>query len=235
MPPGELTVDMGISDIQIPKEIKEILDGQLWFAMYPDKLSKYVVDMFTRYIWNPDNKPFLLTLSTEVKEALAGNLDPKGLIYKPKKWRRVNVSWYDEDCGTALIRVMSAAGFSSNSTGIFPALLIPDFLGDDIPGYSVEIWPVFHPKPEPWNNMDYFRYGRLPHPSLPTLGGYEKGVTNMLSAFNRGTFIPSRIVVEDSVIRYYAPADIVENCGWGIEDSATKNIMNFEELTPTRF
>ena len=233
--PAELYIDMRVTDEQIPQDVKDFLAGQIWFAFYPNRVSKYVVDMFTPHIWNPENKPTLIKLSTEVKEALTQGKNELALIYKPKMWQRVNVSWYHEDCGTALIRVMADAGLNSSSRGVFPALLIPDFLGQDIPGYTVEIWPVFHPKPEPWNKMDYFKYGRLPDPALPVLGGYEKGITNMLKSFNQGLFIPARIVVENSVIRYYAPSDIVEKCGWNLDKSTEKNILAYDELIPTKF
>lgn len=233
--PMELVIDMRITEQQIPNEIKALFANEMWFALYPERVSKFVVDIFTQNIWNPENRPFHMKLSNEVKAALTEGKDPLSLIYKPKSWRRINVSWFHEDCGASLTKVMDYAGFDQYARGIFPALLIPDFLGEDIPGYTVEIWPVFYPKPEPWNNMDYFRYGTLPHPALAEIGGYETGIRNMLQAFNQGMFVPARIVWENSIIRYYAPADIVEKCGWGLEASAEKNILGFEELTPSKF
>jgi hypothetical protein len=225
--------DMRIAEEQLPAEVVEHLEKQMWFMGYPDKLSEWAVTTL-----GIDNDPKVqmmpqegqtsdvkrgktvrpILIPRDLLNALATNEDPHNLVLEFKEWEKTVCNVTGQYCFHFLAEIMEKEGVTERD---FPALIVPDYSGaSGAPGHDFYWYVPFYPKPI--NNLDYFIYGRAPMLGKPTLGGYDLAVFETLELFNSGKAVPGLIkaVIRDDQIhvRYYLPLEVVDATGWWTEE-----------------
>ena len=225
--------DMRIAEEQLPTEVRQYLDEQIWFMGYPDKLSEWAVSTL-----GIDDDPKVqimpqegqrsdvkrgktvrpILIPSDLLRALATNEDPHNLVFEFKEWERTRCNVTGQHCFQFLAEIMEKEGVTERD---FPALIVPDYSGaSGAPGHDFHWYVPFHPTPI--NNLDYFIYGRAPMLGKPTLGGYELAVFDTLELFNSGKAIPGLLkasIKDDQIfVLYYLPLEVVEATGWWTEE-----------------
>jgi hypothetical protein len=225
--------DMRIAEEQLPEEVRQYLNEQIWFMGYPDNLSEWAVSTL-----GIDNDPKVhlmpqdgqlsdvkkgktvrpILIPNDLMVALSGEDDPNNLVFEFEEWERTRCNALAEDCLYFLGHVMKQEGVIERE---FPALIVPDYSGaSGAPGHDFHWYVVLHPKPV--NSLDYIIYGRAPMLGKPTLGGYDLAVFETLELFNRGKAVPGLIkayLKDDQIfVRYYLPLEVVEATGWWTEE-----------------
>jgi hypothetical protein len=225
--------DMRIAEEQLPAEVVQLLEQQMWFMGYPDKLSEWAISTL-----GVDNDPKVhlmpqdgqlsdakkgstirpVLIPQDLMDALSGKSDPKKLVFEFEEWERTSCHALAEDCLYFLAHVMKQEGVTERD---FPVLIVPDFSGaSGAPGHDFHWYVVLHPKPI--NGLDYIVYGRAPMLGKPTLGGYDLAVFETLELFNSGKAVPGlikAIIQGDQILmRYYLPLEVVEATGWWTEE-----------------
>ncbi len=226
-------IDMRIAPEQLPDEVRNHLEGQMWFMGFPKKLSTWAIETLAKHndpdeqIVTQDRDPGTvqpkklirpICIPRNVMDALAGNGDPEGLLLNFKTWQRTG----------CVVEDLSIIGFLGNlvekknlKSADFPALIVPDYSGEHGAPGSDYLWLVLL-HPEPQMNLEYITIGRGMMLMHPEIGGYMTAVENSLKLFNQGKSIPGlvRISLQEDGYHsvYYAPKEVVEATGWWVED-----------------
>jgi len=125
--------DMRIAEEQLPSEIRQYLNEQMWFMGYPDKLSEWAVSTL-----GIDNDPKVqimpqegqrsdvkrgktvrpILIPSDLLKALATNEDPHNLVFEFKEWERTRCNVMGQYCFHFLAEVMEKEGVTERD---FPA------------------------------------------------------------------------------------------------------------------
>ena len=105
--------DMRIAEEQLPTELRQYLDEQIWFMGYPDKLSEWAVSTL-----GIDDDPKVqimpqegqrsdvkrgktvrpILIPSDLLRALATNEDPHNLVFEFKEWERTRCNVTGQHC-----------------------------------------------------------------------------------------------------------------------------------------
>lgn len=230
-------LDMRIPDEQFPAEVRALLEGQVWFMGFPEKLSAWTIETLGM---ENDEEQQLVTIDTpndqipngksirpvfiqqELLDALTSGRDPLQLVYKTEMWKRTGCSLEDESKLSLLVHYMNLIEVKEKD---FAALIVPDYTGKSgVPGHQFFWYAILYPTNPTWDigDLPYTVLGRSAIFGLPEYGGYELAAANALELFNSGKAIPGlirvKLVEEGFSFHYYMPEQIVDAVGWWVED-----------------
>jgi hypothetical protein len=224
-------VDMRIADEQLPAEVLDALEGQMWFMGFPEKLSSWAIE--TIGISNhpdiqifplekdinsldPKKKAHPIKIEERLLQQISGVSSERDLILDFDEWQRAEVIPFE--AAPLLAHLMQQEGVTEKS---FKALLVPDYSGQaGPPGHEFIWYLILHP--EDFNGLSYVLFGHGPMLSHPSFGGYDVAVRETLKIVNTGKAVPGLINVslDGDYINTdcYLPTEVVAATGWWAEE-----------------